>query len=211
MDPKEEKGIPEGSDFVVAVLMKCLSNRECLEWLAIRDIDGASAEGWPEVVGDYEILCAAPKEARAQAPGLSVFRWIEVRRCCLDLGYSPARHRLHLSARLGEYDSPQGSERPAGLGAQRRLQRASGSLSDGELGSGLRQQRRMVRKVQAELLGIMDLAHALGAVDPDSRGRRLAAGQQSHRPLLLAADLAEMDRTGWQVSLVSVVRLLARL
>ena len=52
---------------VVPVLMKCLSNRECLEWLETRDIDGASAEGWPEVVGDYEILCAAPKEARAQA------------------------------------------------------------------------------------------------------------------------------------------------
>ncbi len=46
--------------------MICLTNKECLEWLEARDIDGVSAEGWPEVVGDYEVFFAAPTEARAQ-------------------------------------------------------------------------------------------------------------------------------------------------
>ena len=46
--------------------MKCLTNKECLDWLEARDIDGVTAEGWPEVVGDYEVFCAAPRDARAQ-------------------------------------------------------------------------------------------------------------------------------------------------
>lgn len=46
--------------------MRCLTNKECLEWLETRDIDGVSAEGWPEVVGDYEVFFAAPREARSQ-------------------------------------------------------------------------------------------------------------------------------------------------
>src|ERR1051325_9841545 len=47
--------------------MRCLTNKECLEWLETRDIDRVSAQGWPEVVGDYEVFFAAPKEARAHA------------------------------------------------------------------------------------------------------------------------------------------------
>ena|SRR5215472_8210559 len=46
--------------------MKCLTDRECLEWLETHQIDGASAEGWPEVVGDYEVFFAAPRDARAE-------------------------------------------------------------------------------------------------------------------------------------------------
>lgn len=47
--------------------MKCLTDKECLEWLENRGIDGVSAEGWPEVVGDYEVFFAAPRESRTQA------------------------------------------------------------------------------------------------------------------------------------------------
>jgi hypothetical protein len=46
--------------------MKCFTNTECLEWLESHRIEGVSAEGWPEVVGDYEVLFAAPRDARAQ-------------------------------------------------------------------------------------------------------------------------------------------------
>jgi hypothetical protein len=46
--------------------MRCFTKVECLEWLESHEIDGATAEGWPEVVGDYEVLFAAPRDARAQ-------------------------------------------------------------------------------------------------------------------------------------------------
>jgi hypothetical protein len=46
--------------------MKCLTNSECLEWLEAHAIDAATAEGWPEMVGDYDVKFAAPREARAQ-------------------------------------------------------------------------------------------------------------------------------------------------
>src|SRR6266436_4149808 len=46
--------------------MKCLTNKECLEWLETRDINGVTPEGWPKVSGDYEVFFAAPTDARAQ-------------------------------------------------------------------------------------------------------------------------------------------------
>jgi len=46
--------------------MKCLTQTECLEWLESRNIDGATAEGWPEVVGDYEVFFDAPRDCRIQ-------------------------------------------------------------------------------------------------------------------------------------------------
>ena len=46
--------------------MKCLTNSECLEWLEAHAIDAATAEGWPEMVGDYEVMFAAPTDARIQ-------------------------------------------------------------------------------------------------------------------------------------------------
>jgi len=46
--------------------MKCITNRECLEWLEEHAIDASTPEGWPEVVGDYEVFFAAPRDARAQ-------------------------------------------------------------------------------------------------------------------------------------------------
>ena len=46
--------------------MECLANKECLDWLESRGIDGVTPEGWPGVVGDYEVYCAAPETSRAQ-------------------------------------------------------------------------------------------------------------------------------------------------
>jgi hypothetical protein len=46
--------------------MKCLTNKECLEWLESHRIDAVSAESWPVVVGDYEVYFAAPNKARDQ-------------------------------------------------------------------------------------------------------------------------------------------------
>lgn len=46
--------------------MKCITNRECLEWLDDHAIDAATAEGWPEMVGDYDVLFDAPKDSRTQ-------------------------------------------------------------------------------------------------------------------------------------------------
>ena len=46
--------------------MKCITNRECLEWLEEHAIDASTPEGWPEMVGDYEVLFAAPRDAHAQ-------------------------------------------------------------------------------------------------------------------------------------------------
>ena len=46
--------------------MKCITNRECLEWLEEHAIDASTPDGWPEVVGDYEVFFAAPRDARAQ-------------------------------------------------------------------------------------------------------------------------------------------------
>ena len=46
--------------------MKCITNRECLEWLDAHAIEAATAEGWPEIVGEYEIQFTAPTNSRAQ-------------------------------------------------------------------------------------------------------------------------------------------------
>ena len=47
--------------------MRCLTNSECAEWLRSHEIDGVSKHGSQEVTGDFEILFAAPREARIQA------------------------------------------------------------------------------------------------------------------------------------------------
>jgi hypothetical protein len=47
-------------------LMKCITDTQCVEWLKTRDIDGAAANGRPKMVGDHELLFAAPKAARVQ-------------------------------------------------------------------------------------------------------------------------------------------------
>jgi len=47
--------------------MKCITNRECLEWLDAHAIDAVTTEGWPEIVGDYEIMFSAPPNSRTQA------------------------------------------------------------------------------------------------------------------------------------------------
>jgi hypothetical protein len=46
--------------------MHFLTDAECREWLQQEDIDAVDSRGFPEVVGDYEVFFAAPKEARAQ-------------------------------------------------------------------------------------------------------------------------------------------------
>jgi hypothetical protein len=46
--------------------MKAITSGECIDWLAKHDAKGSFAAG-PELIGDYEVMFAAPKEGRLQA------------------------------------------------------------------------------------------------------------------------------------------------
>jgi hypothetical protein len=57
--------------------MFCLTEKECCEWLLSHDIDAVDARGFPEVVGDYEVLFAAPTQAaRQRILAKSLVQWI---------------------------------------------------------------------------------------------------------------------------------------
>ena len=78
------------------------------------------------------------------------------------------RRRAHVSHRLGQHEGPS-----VRLASERRLQRAARSVSDGQLGHGLRAGRHVVW--QAQLSRLLVGAASVGTVDAISRRERMDA------------------------------------